>query len=85
MEFEVLLQAKQPNFYFFPLINLSIEGGWFGFLEIFRVMTLGRFSLLYFPLGMRTSFATRGFLGVVSFLAGGFFRRVTLGSMLGLL
>jgi hypothetical protein len=52
MESKVLLQAKEPNFYFFPLHNFSIEGGWFGFIELFRVRALGMFPLLYFPLGM---------------------------------
>jgi hypothetical protein len=74
MDSEVLLQDKKPKFYLFPLLNFSIEGWWFGFLELFRVMTLGMFPLLYFPLGMQTSFATRRFLGVVSFLTRGFFR-----------
>jgi hypothetical protein len=73
MESEVLIQYKKPSFWFFPLINFSIESGWFGFLELLRVMTLGMFHLISFPLGMQTSFSTIGFLGVVSFLIDGFF------------
>jgi len=52
MDSEVLLQSRKPNFFFLSLLNFSIELGWFGFLELFRVMTLGMSPLLYFPLGM---------------------------------
>jgi hypothetical protein len=65
MDYEVHIQDEYPNFFFFPLLNLSIEGGSFGFIEIFSVMTLGMFPLLSSRLGMGTSFSTRIFLDLL--------------------